>query len=468
MANQLLRKTGLYLIGNLASKVTVALIIPIYAFFVQPDSLGVFDYDQTLMLVLTPLAFFALWESILRFAINEGDERKLTEVVTTSVIMSCGSLLFVILLAVLIWSSLPYARPYVLDVALMASAYGMAQVWQYLARGLRRPSEFVRSGVLAALVNFAGILILVCGLNMQLSGLVVSYVAGQLAVVVFLESRLRILKRLSFADLDSALAKRMLVFSAPLAINLILISLITGFGRILITALLGPEQNGLYSFAMKFGGVVTAFGSIFSMAVVEEAILRIGKSEADSFFRKVVRNTTELLIALSLIALPVISLFFLLIANTEYYPAFSLVPAFLVYAVATVLSTVVGSVFQTVEKTEQIALTSFLGTIATVVISVFTIGRIGTLGVAWGLAAGSIVMLVLRYQFARRHVSGLSLGLSNWLLIALLLACSALYLLFGSSWGLGGNSVWLIVTCTLSLPVFIKALRGLRGIPDAV
>ena len=468
MANQLLRKTGLYLIGNLASKVTVALIVPIYAFFVQPDSLGVFDYDQTLMLVLTPLAFFALWESILRFAINEGDERKLTEVVTTSVIMSCGSLLFVILLAVLIWSSLPYARPYVLDVALMASAYGMAQVWQYLARGLRSPSEFVRSGVLAALVNFAGILILVCGLNMQLSGLVVSYVAGQLAVVVFLESRLRILKRLSFADLDSALAKRMLVFSAPLAINLILISLITGFGRILITALLGPEQNGLYSFAMKFGGVVTAFGSIFSMAVVEEAILRIGKSEADSFFRKVVRNTTELLIALSLIALPVISLFFLLIANTEYYPAFSLVPAFLVYAVATVLSTVVGSVFQTVEKTEQIALTSFLGTIATVVISVFTIGRIGTLGVAWGLAAGSIVMLVLRYQFARRHVSGLSLGLSNWLLIALLLACSALYLLFGSSWGLGGNSVWLIVTCTLFLPVFIKALRGLRGIPDAV
>ena len=54
---RLLKKTGLYFIGNLASKMMVALLIPIYAFFVKSEELGYFDYTQTIMNILIPIIF---------------------------------------------------------------------------------------------------------------------------------------------------------------------------------------------------------------------------------------------------------------------------------------------------------------------------------------------------------------------------------------------------------------------------
>ena len=43
---RLAKKTGLYFIGNLSSKIVSAAILPIYAFFVLPNDLGAFDNAQ--------------------------------------------------------------------------------------------------------------------------------------------------------------------------------------------------------------------------------------------------------------------------------------------------------------------------------------------------------------------------------------------------------------------------------------
>ena len=66
---RLLKKIGLYFIGNLASKILSAILIPIYAFYVSSSDLGIFDYSQTLMQIIVPIVYFSIWEAILKYVI---------------------------------------------------------------------------------------------------------------------------------------------------------------------------------------------------------------------------------------------------------------------------------------------------------------------------------------------------------------------------------------------------------------
>ena len=68
---RLAKKTGLYFIGNLSSKIVSAAILPIYAFFVLPNDLGAFDNAQVWANIFATVCFMAIWEAILKFFIAE-------------------------------------------------------------------------------------------------------------------------------------------------------------------------------------------------------------------------------------------------------------------------------------------------------------------------------------------------------------------------------------------------------------
>lgn len=64
---KLIKKTGLYFIGNLSSKILTFVLVPIYAFYIKSEELGEFDYAQTIMNIIVPICFVAIWEAILKF-----------------------------------------------------------------------------------------------------------------------------------------------------------------------------------------------------------------------------------------------------------------------------------------------------------------------------------------------------------------------------------------------------------------
>ena len=68
---KLLKKTGLYFIGNLSPKLLTILLIPIYAFYISSSELGYYDFTQTIMGILIPVVFVAIWESVLKYLLIE-------------------------------------------------------------------------------------------------------------------------------------------------------------------------------------------------------------------------------------------------------------------------------------------------------------------------------------------------------------------------------------------------------------
>ena len=466
MANALVKKTGIYFIGNMAAKATSALIIPIYAFFVSADNLGSYDYFITIAQMLSPLCFLAIWESILRYVMREEDMGRKNRLVSASVVFSVSAFLIITAIGIVASIIFPDLMASILSVCLMSSFVGVAQVWQYFARSFGKTKLYAISGVTSALISFFGVLIFVCAMNMQLEGLVLSYVLSQLSIIFLIELKLHVLQLFSIRSAKAADLTALLRFSAPLAMNLLLLAFVTGFGRILITNTLGSDQNGLYTFAMKFGTILTSIGSIFAMAVVEEAILRIGKPDADRFFQKVTSSTVYMLVGLGGFLLPCIYVFYQIISDTAYISSLILTPIFLAYGMCTVLSTVVGCVFQTAQKTNVIALTSALAAVVTTVLSALLLPLTGIIGVSFGLFAGAFSMLLSRYFFGRKLIFYRLFSLKNTVLVLLyiLSSCCVIYNIVSQCQTL--LPIWILLSCVIFVPSVVKGVQGLRSIPD--
>lgn len=465
--NQLLAKTILYAIGTAAAKLISAIVIPIYAFFVSATALGDYDYVLTLAGIAAPIFYLAIWESILRFAlIAEGETRirivnavaKFSFAVTFILALATGTLVFFF----------PDHRELIGACGLMAMSNSLAQIWQFFARSEQRTKLYVSSGIASSLVNLALLLILVCAVKLQFLGLVISYVLAQLAIFLILELKLRIAGRALKCPMDYSLLKEALKFSVPLVFNLAISLLLAGFGRLLIVNELGAYENGLYAFAMKFGNILAALGAAFSMAAIEEAILRIGSDGLSKYFSSVIDGLWRLLLSACIVLVPLIRIFYFFIDESSYGASFSMVPLFLMYAVFGVMSTNYGNAFQITLNTRYAAFTTLLGLVVAVVLSLLLIGKMGVDGVALSLTLGMGAVLASRW-IASKGMIEYGTSKRPILYMACFIAVSSILVIYqGESQVL--LTVGMAVACSVfALPAWrgIKLLRSIENVREA-
>lgn len=465
--NQLLRKTGIYFIGNLASKATFVLMIPIYAVFVAPAALGLFDYYQTLMTLIAPLVFLAIWESVLRFMIRIDCLEDFSVALSTVVALVLISISVIVIVGIAFSLIAPAYSSALIAICAMSIVYGCAQVWQFLVRASKNVSLYSFSGVIGALVNFFLILIFVCAARMELFGLCASFVGGQFVIICLIEIKMRFLRQIHLKDFSAVLAKQFVKYAIPLAVNLVLGAISVGFGRLFITNIFGPDANGVYAFAMKFGAIVTAIGSIFAMAVIEEVVLRIGKEDFESFLESVMNSSYLLLASLSSCFMPLISVFYSLFISGDYAQSLCLVPCFLLYGMANVLSALANCAFQATQTTHVVAVFSLIGAIVTSSLTLVLSGALGLFGVAISLALGYSIVFALGY-FIGRHKVRYTIRLKVFFPITLVFLLSfAINSYFALSSNLWGELIWSGVSCAALLPIIVKSINSLRKIPNS-
>lgn len=466
MSNVLMKKTGIYFVGNIASKAMMAIIIPVYAFFVTPSAVGNYDYWLSLAQTASPILFFAIWEAVLKFLLSNGDELFYLQAKGTVLVFSFSMVAIAVALvafAVLVLGFEPHST---VSIALMCVSLGLLQIWQYFARSGRKTREYATSGVIASLVTFVLIVVLVCVLALQELGLVISYIGGQFVALLYLEQHIHLVSLSNLRHASISCLRSFLTYSTPCVFNLIAGTLTLTIGRVLIVNMLGAEANGLYAFALKFANIVTALGGIFSLAVIEEGILRARTPGAGDFYTHVSSSLLLLLGSIACMGLPAIILFYDFIGGTEYSSSFTLIPFSLLYAVGSVMSTQFGSVFMATGKTANQALTTIAGLIMATAVSALLIIPFGLAGVMAGLVIGTLGMAALRFAIARKLID-FCVRLDGLVPLAILycVLVTVIYLTpFGETCAC--HLLSLLVACLISIPFFVRAIKAINSVPD--
>lgn len=464
MANQLIRKSGIYLVGNAATKLLSVVLVPIYAIFVSPNDLGLFDFIQTVAGLASIVFFAAAWESIIRFAMARDSTMRASETIRATVVISllgCAGLVLCTATTIAFAGGQGYL---VLAGGVIACLTGLLNVWQYAARATGHSRLFVLSGIVSAVVNLALVVILVCLLRGGVDALAISFAAGLTSAIVVLEVKLRLLRISTWAWPPRRVLLAVLEFTWPLMLNLLGTFLLAGFGRILITTTLGAEANGQFAFAMKVAVVVTALGQVLSMASLEETVSRIGSAGIGHFYSTLISSVWALMLSGGALTIFASSVFFEVLGDTQYSKSLPLIPVLVLWGVFTILVTNYGNVFQVANKTRVIAWTTLAGLVVAIVGSYFTIHSGGPVAVSLWMCGGMLVTLIARRTLARSFVQfrenktvilpGIGYAAASAIALSGLEPVVAMIL--------GG------VVAASSIVLFLLALRDLRRVPDAV
>ncbi|MDT2971953.1 lipopolysaccharide biosynthesis protein [Enterococcus casseliflavus] len=441
-----IRKIGIYFIGNFSSKMFSALLIPIYAFYVSSRDLGYFDYYQSIMLMLAPILVVAIWESILKFVLNEQTQKRKNHVIRTGVLFSLAMLTISYLLSMMFF--LIFFNNYNSWFLLinMILLYTLGQIWLYSTRALQKNKIFAMGGIISTGANLLFILLFIIIFNFGLKGLLLSFFLGQLTLIIYLEKKTNILK-LVFKNekLDVLLLKRMLKYSAPLVLNLVSIWGLSSFGRFIIIYFLGAEMNGVYSFANKFSLIVNMLGTIVNMAFIEEALIANKDSDFRLKFENQVNNMMKIFMEFCLILIPAIVIFYKFLGNTDYNKSLILVFPLIMYAILNIISTNVATVYQAKEQTNILLFTTVIGALVNVVFSIVFINILGIWSIILGQIIGSFTMLLTRTKIAK-----LKFSIDyNWKVFFLLIV-----IYFSISFICFNNGIWINILFGIGLLMY--------------
>jgi len=448
----IIKKSAMYFIGIFSSRVLSALLIPFYAFYVATDELGYFDYTQTLMNILIPVAFLAIWEAVLKYVIGETEDHNKRIMITTLNTFIFGMVLVIMAAAYVLHILTKGSIDSLHFIVLMMVTHAVAQIWQYYARALSLNKLYVIAGVIGSICNFVMNLLLIAVLKLGLKGLFLSYILSQASIFFVIEFKIQSIRKYSFRYFRFSMLKRMVSFSAPLVLNLISIWLISGANRVIISNTLGVGQNGLYSFANRFAIIITMLGSIISMALIEEAYTLNDLKEYAESFSRIIQNLFKVYFSLIVLAIPSIQLLYHFFQSTDFYQSANYVFLLLLNALFSTISTNFGSAFQVTNKTHYVFITTLIGAGVSIGGSLVLLHYFGIYGILAAQLAGSIAMMAARAAYAYK-LTGLKV---KWSPVVLWFAYSVLLGLLSSR----SNIFVLLGLITVNLVSILAANKG--------
>ena len=126
---------------------------------------------------------------------------------------------------------------------------------------------------------------------MDYSALFIASCIGYVVNILIMTIGLRESHLYSLKYFDKKIFKEMLIFSLPLCLNSVAYWFLTGYNKIAVDNILGPEVNGYYAVAGRFGSMITLFTTCFQMAWQELAYSKSAKEEDLGEFYTTAINT---------------------------------------------------------------------------------------------------------------------------------------------------------------------------------
>ena len=347
------KSSAIFFIGNVLSKLTIFLLLPLCTRTIPPDDYGYYDLSITYIAIAIYILFFEIWTTILRFMYDSDDEKQKNKAVLSGfAIFGASSAVY---LTVGVFFGIFSSFDAIGLIFLYGITHNIQQVYTYIARGYQRNVLFAATGVVNAVVMVGLDLVLILGFGMGYKALYISYAAGNLAQVLIIGLRLKVLKNAFSAGFDAKLTKTMLVYSLPLAVNSVAYWLLTSYNRTVINDVLSLTENGYFAVGSKFGAMINLVTTCFTFAWQGFSFRRsVDDPTNGSFFSKASEKYLVFLLSGVTLLLPCCRVGFSVLVGKDYEASMYVIPLFLIVSAVSAYSTFIGNIFCALKDTKSI------------------------------------------------------------------------------------------------------------------
>ena len=392
--------------GQMLTKISFFLLIPLYVQHMTVDQYGIVGYTQGFIIVGIALFGFGgvSFQERYFYELIDNDDSLRSMFFTVNVFSMCFSLTLGLLLCVLgyyFWKLTVPFDPYIILSVFIAYFSSLNQFSISLNIPLRKSYNFVFEQFLHFLFISMFSLFFVVFCAMEAKGYLIGVLLGNILFFLIFYRRFFYLYRGAFSFKWVAL---LLPFGAPIVLHSISGTILSFIDRVYIERNLDLSELGIYSLASQAAMLITVFGISMSRVWQPRFFQLMSKDLERARFesRKMVFSWTCVGGIVTIVAISG-SLFLAgLLFSPEYYRIIEVLPIILVSNFLTGLYFIFVTPLFYFKRTSLIPVISVTSAVLNILFNILLVSRFGIVGAAVATLISSGSMVLISFTLSRR------------------------------------------------------------------
>lgn len=396
---KLLTNTGLLAIGSFASSLLGMLLIPFYTTVLSTEDYGTSDLIITTTSLLFPFTTLAISESIMRFALDKGTDRKSVYTIGMGIVVMG----FTIVLCVTPFIRRTTIGPYTVFFLLYYLFYCLHTITSYFIKGLEKVSIYSVAGLINSVIVISCNLLFLLAFKWGIVGYLLGSIIGHMSTMLFMFFSAKLYKYIIAPwKIDWTLFKDMVKYSIPIIPNSISWWVANSSDKYMLNYYADVSQVGIYSVSYKIPSIIMTVMGFFISAWQLSSVEDFGTEKSKRFYSDIYSKcfACNLLVAGGLILFS--KPFGAFLYSADFFAAWRYVPVLIIANVFNILASFMGTVYTSAKKTKMLSISTLIGASANVLMNLFLIPFIGVMGAALATAASYMIMWIIRVVNTRK------------------------------------------------------------------
>lgn len=398
---RLASETFIFAIGNLLVRLIQFFLLPLYTTAMTAKSYAVAELISNMSDMALPLFSLCLYEAVLRFAIDVDIDKK--ELFSTSLNILIFNTCIILFATYILSTCFSYAYLWYFSTVLISAI--LRTFFACFVKGIGKLKNYVLSSIINVTVLFLCNIVLLSYYRSEVRGFLLSIVISNIVTILYLFFCLDIRHYMNFKVLNILLLRKLLGYSLPLIFSTLIWLLINVSGRFIILYFYSQSAAGFYTAASKLPAIINMATGVFQQAWLLTASREAHSGSAGEFFSDVFKFISSGMILFTSFIICLTPFISKLMLRGEFYEARIYLPSLIFVALLNFYSTFFGTFYFAYKNNKMIVVSSLLGAICNVLVSLLFIKFCG----AWACISGSfvclLVMAVMRIMDTRRFVS---------------------------------------------------------------
>ena len=398
----LLKNTGILAVGTICSKVVSFFLLPLYTAVLSTEDYGISDLIQTITYLLLPFVGLQLCAGVFRLTLERNSPEGKREVISTGVLvqlsMTAGFSLTVLLLGSAIY--IPYRGIFVFYFASML----FGEIVTGVVRGLGRNGVYSFTGFLNTAIFIGLNLILILRLGWGGESILISLAVGTDVSGVVALLCVRFGDYFHIRSFSRKTCRELVRYSRSLIFNAVSWGIVNVSDRMLISWLLGVNENGIYAVANKIPVIYTTLFTAFDQAWVESLSLGADTENQEAYINEMLQKALKFLGSICLGIICCMSLIFKYLIGPDFaesYPhIFLLMLAVYVNSVCSLL----GGIAIAYKDTAILSGSTVVGATANLIINLGLIRFVGLYAASLSTLLSYLLIMIVRQRGLKKHI----------------------------------------------------------------
>ncbi len=426
---KLFKNTIIITIGKICTQLITFFLLPLYTGVLSTEEYGIVDLLNTLVALLLPIMTFqieqALFRNLIEVRDNEEDKQKIISSGVLTVVMQCT--LYLILFFIIS----PFVNnKYKLFLATNVITYTFLSLFQQIARGVGDNKNYAIGSFISALFTIIFNILFLVIFKLGASGMLLGTMLGQLIATAYLLLILKLYKYIKIKSYYKQIVRKLLTYSIPLIPNAISWWIFNASDRVIVSSILGVDQNGILAASLKFSAVFITLYNIFNMSWTESIVLSIEDKDIENYFNKIFNVIIGIFTSIALCIIAFIPFVFPILINVKFSDGYGLIPISIIASLFNVVVGLISVIYIAQKNTRAVANTSIISAIINISVHLILIKFIGLYAAVISTLVAFFIMSLYRLIDIKRKYFKIKINkqLIIKFIIALLLIIMCYYI----------------------------------------